>query len=578
MLSPIGAVSVVGVPTEKPVVATAETASVQTAATPVAVLSSTVNASVEGKLNMLLVAARERMFESLLAAIEAASVALDLPRDPDESNAAFAQRLADTIRSLPPLQLASVQQRLNAQASVPVPLPLIADVLDNPDGPEAVRLAMSLEAASTPEPDAIIKAVVNSYGQNAAETEAFEPAELSGPAAPQAPPRTVAAANTGTTPPSAPAEKPAMPSTAPTATAASPAMPDAPAVQAPRETPAAPVVAPEAAPLPTVSADMEAALETELAPLPQALPDQRIAAPPLAAGTFVDTTTAAVKEIVQPQVAVPGKDGAPPQPSMTPVENELPTEIALIRSPIDPPSLPRQIQQIRADIKEGLQVTVATALNAATSDLVQARPDDMRAAERIIAQALAVDREDLQPLPQASPDEKVRNAAVLPGRIPLASEAAPESPAAPSALIGRQPANAPVPQAIDMPDAPVQAGATIASMLGIPFAVAHYLPANVPADDDPKRVDRVDPADEERREGQGGETARDSGRDDRQADEQEQPAAANADAAPDEMVTEAEAAPAALAAPRLAALPAASPAEPPPGHVFDFFQRSVGWE
>ncbi|MFT4183425.1 MAG: hypothetical protein QM636_16070, partial [Rhizobium sp.] len=392
MLSPIGAVSVVGVPTEKPVVATAETASVQTAATPVAVLSSTVNASVEGKLNMLLVAARERMFESLLAAIEAASVALDLPRDPDESNAAFAQRLADAIRSLPPQQLASVQQRLNAQASMPVPLPLIADVLDNPDGPEAVRLAMSLEAAAAPEPDAIIKAVVNSYGQNAAETEAFEPAVLSGPAAPQAPPRTVAAANTGTTPPSAPAEKPAMPSTAPTATAASPAMPAAPAVpaapaaQAPRETPAAPVVALEAAPLPTVSADMEAALETKLAPLPQALPDQRIATPPLAAGTFVDTTTAAVKEIVQPQVAVPGKDAALPQPSMTPVENELPTEIALIRSPIDPPSLPRQIQQIRADIREGLQVVVATALDAAVSDLVQARPDDMRPAERIIAQ------------------------------------------------------------------------------------------------------------------------------------------------------------------------------------------------
>ncbi|MBB3612972.1 hypothetical protein [Rhizobium sp. BK602] len=569
MLSPIGAVSVVGVPTEKPVVATAETASVQTAATPVAVLSSTVNASVEGKLNMLLVAARERMFESLLAAIEAASVALDLPRDPDESNAAFAQRLADAIRSLPPQQLAAVQQRLNVQANVPLPLPLIAEALDNPDAPEAVRLAMSLETASAPEPDAIIKAVVNSYGQNAADAE---------PAGSQAPQRAVAAgnANAGVTSPSAPAETPVVSSAPPLAAA-----PAAPVAQAARETLAAVVAALEAVPLPMASADPEAALDTEFAP-PQALPDQRIAIPLQVIGAFADNTAAAAGEIAPPQPAVPGKDNAPPAtppPPTVSAEGKLPTEIALIRSPIDPPPLPRQIQQIRADIKEGLQVAVATAVDAAASGLVQVRPNDMLPAERIIAQALAVDREDLQPSPQAGPDEKVRNAAVLAGGMPSVSEAAPDAPsAAASALIGKQPVNAPAPQAMDMPDTPMQAGAAIASLLGVPFAVAHYLPADVPGEDDPKRVDRVDPADEERRDGQGGETAQDRGEDDRQADEQEHPAAENTDPVPDGMEAEAEAAPTALAAPRLPALPAASPAEPPPGHVFDFFQRMVGWE
>ena len=58
MLLPVGAVSVVGAPVGKPVVATAETAGLQTTATPLAVLSSTINTSVEGKLNMLLATAR----------------------------------------------------------------------------------------------------------------------------------------------------------------------------------------------------------------------------------------------------------------------------------------------------------------------------------------------------------------------------------------------------------------------------------------------------------------------------------------------------------------------------------------
>ncbi len=93
MLSPVSTVSALGTALEKPVVATAETSGVQTAATPLAVLSSTVNASVEGKLNMLLVAARERMFDSLLSPSTTLSVALNVSRGPDESNAALAQRL-----------------------------------------------------------------------------------------------------------------------------------------------------------------------------------------------------------------------------------------------------------------------------------------------------------------------------------------------------------------------------------------------------------------------------------------------------------------------------------------------------
>lgn len=144
MLLPVGAVSAVGVSIEKPIAATAETSGLQTTATPLAVLSSAVNASVEGKLNMLLVAARERMLDSLLSAIDAASKVVNVSREPDESNTAYAQRVAAAIRSLTPPQLAAAQQRMDGQMRTPVPLPLLAAALQDPESPQAVQLASAL--------------------------------------------------------------------------------------------------------------------------------------------------------------------------------------------------------------------------------------------------------------------------------------------------------------------------------------------------------------------------------------------------------------------------------------------------
>ncbi|NTF53316.1 hypothetical protein G6L33_00240 [Agrobacterium rhizogenes] len=565
MLSPVAAVSVVGASIEKPVVATAETSSVQAAATPVAVLSSAVNASAGGKLNMLLAAARERMFESLLSAIDAASVALNVPREPGESNAALAQRLVDAIRSLPPQQLAAAQQQLNAQMKTPVPLPLLAEALDNPDSPKAVQIAVSLDASLTQEPDAVIRAVVNSYGQNAGEPDAVGQQT---PIPAQAMPKTseAAATSTATTAPSALPEKMAAPS--PTPVTASPSTPSAQAPQQAATTILQTIAGPVVIPVPEVMPDLAAAVTPQTAPNPQ------VSATPQAA------SMPAAERGVLPQIAVIVEDKALPTASLPLAavgEAKLPTEIALIRSPLTPPPVPRDIQQLQADIKQGLQVVISPAIDVTGPDLPQVTRSDMPLAERVIAQTLAAGQQDLQPLPQTVRDESLRNlAAALAGQTAASSEEAQTAPAA--ALPVKSQGNVPAMTIMDMSEAVAQTGTTIAPLLGIPFAIAHYLPADTPTEDDPKRVDRVDLVDEEREQGQGGETARDDSEDESPPEEADQPAAAAADPAAEDANVDVISASAIPVAPKIAALPAPAPVDPLSDHAFDFYRRMVGWE
>jgi hypothetical protein len=576
MLSPVSTVSALGTALEKPVVATAETSGVQTAATPLAVLSSTVNASVEGKLNMLLVAARERMFDSLLSAIDDASVALNVSRGPDESNAALAQRLADTIRSLPPQQLAVAQQLLDTQAKMPIPLPLIAEALDNPDGPEAVQIAISLEAALTQEPDAVIKAVVNSYGQNAGETETVEP---------QVPvPAQAALKNTDAAPTTAAAALPASPEKAATlVSAAATSAPSATAAQAPGQTPATAIQG-QTAPIPAAALDPKMLPSPETAATPQATPNQQVAPnqPPTPVLQAVSTllVDASVGEIVHPQSAVPIESSVSPTGAASLAASagtKLPTEIALIRSPITPPPVPRDIQQIRADIKEGLQVVIGRAIDVAGPDLLQIIEDNASVAERIVAQALAAnaaDQRDVQSLPQTASDEVIRNlAATMASQNSAPLEETSNAPAAAAALLGKSLGDTLAAPAMDMPDTAAQTGAPIPPQ-GIPFAIAQYLPADLPIDDeDLERVNRVDPADDEEHE-QGGETAQDESEDDSQPEETHQSAAE----ASDEADAEAASPEVKVVAPKPLALPMPAPRDPLHDHAFDFYRRMVGWE
>ncbi|MGM4983098.1 hypothetical protein [Rhizobiales bacterium] len=555
MLLPVGAVSAVAAPIEKPVVVTAETAGLQTAATPLAVLSSTINANVEGKLNMLLVAARERMFDSLLSAIDAAGAALNVSREPGESDAAFAQRIAATIRSLPPQQLAEAQQRLNAQISTPIPLPLLAKALENPESPQALQLALSLEPAPSAEPDAVLKAVVNSYGQNAGEPESVV-TQMPTPALTQKAADMAAPAALLTVP-----VKEAGPSTA------------LPAAAQPVAQPAQVL---QEAPSPSASASPVPAAAVQAAPAQAIAQSGSAPAPQVAPGANIDANAT----LLSSQLASLVDDlTAGPLLAAIAAETKLPTEVELIRSPLTPPPMPRDIQQIQADIKQGLQVVINPPVAAASSALLQIIGNPAASVEQIIAQALTANGAgQMSPQPQPAVDESGRSRLVAAGFTPTALAAEPEASVSVASLAGK-----PQPQtsaAAATFDAPEQMGVIAPIPLGVPFVVANYLPAATPTKDaESKPVDRVDPVededDEEGEEASDGDKEQHETEDDSQAPESSPQAADETSGDTEAQLVSSQNA---VVPPDLPALSQPAPADRPQDHAFDFYRRMVEWE
>lgn len=554
MLLPVGAVSAVAAPIEKPVVVTAETAGLQTAATPLAVLSSTINANVEGKLNMLLVAARERMFDSLLSAIDAAGAALNVSREPGESDAAFAQRIAATIRSLPPQQLAEAQQRLNAQISTPIPLPLLAKALENPESPQALQLALSLEPAPSAEPDAALKAVVNSYGQNAGEPESVV-TQTPTPALTQKAADMAAQAALLTGP-----VKEAGPSTA---------------LPAAAQPVAQPAQALQEAPSPSASASPVPAATVQTVPAQAIAQSGSAPAPQAASGANIDANAT----LLSSQLASLVDDLTAGPLLAIAAETKLPTEVELIRSPLTPPPMPRDIQQIQADIKQGLQVVINPPVAAASSALLQIIGNPAASVEQIIAQALTANGAgQMSPQPQPAVDESGRSRLVAAGFTPTALAAEPEASVSVASLTGK-----PQPQtsaAAATFDAPEQMGVIAPIPLGVPFVVANYLPAATPTKDaESKPVDRVDPVedeeDEEGEEASDGDKEQHETEDDSQAPESSPQAAEETSGDTEAQLVSSQNA---VVAPDLPALPQPAPADRPQDHAFDFYRRMVEWE
>ncbi|MBY5367226.1 hypothetical protein HFO91_09315 [Rhizobium leguminosarum] len=130
-----------------------------------AVEAADLNSAIAGKLNILLLAARERMVEALFDVIDAAGRSISLERGEDESNLAFASRLADAIRRLPTARIDEVERQLTENGHS-VPLRTIAEALKNPTGPEAARVVAYLEIVRYKDRDLAARAVVRSYGQN----------------------------------------------------------------------------------------------------------------------------------------------------------------------------------------------------------------------------------------------------------------------------------------------------------------------------------------------------------------------------------------------------------------------------
>lgn len=166
MLTPVRAASNVSFSSNGQTAAFATSGLERSVVVPVqAVEASDLNSAIAGKLNLLLIAAKQQMFEALLEAIEAASRALPLPRESDETDLVFASRLADAIQKLPPAKINEIERQLAAQGQN-LPLRLIAEALKNPAGPEAARIIAYLETLPYKDRDLAARAVVYSYRQN----------------------------------------------------------------------------------------------------------------------------------------------------------------------------------------------------------------------------------------------------------------------------------------------------------------------------------------------------------------------------------------------------------------------------
>ncbi len=136
------------------------------APTPVnAVEAADLNAAIAGKLNILLIAARQRMIEALLDIINATGRTIALQRREGESDQAFATRVADAIRRMPDAEIDAVERQLSDDGHS-LPLRVIAAALKDPTGPEATRVIAYLEIVSYKDRDLAARAVVRSYRQN----------------------------------------------------------------------------------------------------------------------------------------------------------------------------------------------------------------------------------------------------------------------------------------------------------------------------------------------------------------------------------------------------------------------------
>lgn len=387
-------------------------------------LTLAANAELEGRLTILLLAARERMFDSLAAVINALSDALNLPKDADETGSAYALRLADVITNLTEPQRARLQQQLQAKVQMP-PLTLIAAALNDPTGDAAAQIVAYLEVVRYKERDLATKAVVSSYGMNGSAAEA----ENAVTAMPQLPARMVTEGN-----PQSQAPRPAALS-APEAPAASKVLAllaaadsEAPAVEASIET------------FFTLVADAEAP-SAEEPPLPG-----RMAAKPAGSAS---------------PAAAP--EGTPPAQS----DDRLKAVVQRVIASVGP-----ELLDIIADRDHVVETVLAQALVADMLDDQELVTQQLKDADNAQSPA-GTDRLQTASLPN--------HAAGLDG-----SAAARQSGGA--ALAGT--AMAAPPQA--QPQAP-------ALPLGVPFAVAQYLPRPDERADDPAiAVDRIDPDEEER--------------------------------------------------------------------------------
>ncbi len=139
-----------------------------------------VNPNLTGKLNILLLNGRDSVSESLSMLAEALGRTIHLPRQEGEGPFAYAQRLADALKTLPAGLRADVERQLNLILQG-VRLEVVIQALAHPTGPEAARIVALLEMAGLKERDLATRTVLTSYRQNGGADVASEAGHFQGP-------------------------------------------------------------------------------------------------------------------------------------------------------------------------------------------------------------------------------------------------------------------------------------------------------------------------------------------------------------------------------------------------------------
>ncbi|MBW6423659.1 hypothetical protein KX729_19555 [Rhizobium sp. XQZ8] len=141
------------------------------------------------RLDILSLSAQLQLAQGISIFAETIGKLIKLPRREGEALLDYAKRLMEAVKAMSPTQQASLERMLN-QLVKGISLRLMTEILNNPTGPDAARLAVRLETAQLLERDLAAKAVVSSYRQNSG----AEPAPLPIAQPPQRPSEAATAA------------------------------------------------------------------------------------------------------------------------------------------------------------------------------------------------------------------------------------------------------------------------------------------------------------------------------------------------------------------------------------------------
>ncbi|MBT9371561.1 hypothetical protein [Rhizobium sp. CSW-27] len=131
------------------------------------------------RFGLLSLSGQMQLSQGLSVVAETIGALLKINRNAGESLADYSDRIAEAISALSGPEKLALQRALN-QLMQGFTLRLLTDILKNPFGPEATRVALQIEAAAYHERDPATRRVVTSYWQNAGADAA------QGPIGPQA--------------------------------------------------------------------------------------------------------------------------------------------------------------------------------------------------------------------------------------------------------------------------------------------------------------------------------------------------------------------------------------------------------